>query len=208
MDVKNIGIIVGTFIVLAWLWPKSGPHYKFERLFWEAVNLRISGEYREAITRFEEALEEGKKHVDKTNRIDEDFSTLVKYNIAACYLKLADQEDSSFYMEAEKILKAAYGIATVPKHKGVITYLWGYALFKQERYAEALPKFEELIQSFPQSLFVENTWYALGKIHFKMERKEEGRRAFQQLLENFPNSEYKEEVQQLLNQSSQTDGQK
>ena len=181
MFIKILGITGGIGLLMLFLWPSQGPK-KTGRLYNKAEDLYQSSRYSEAISMYEQALEEGKKHPDEAKWIDQDFSILIKYKIAVCYCRWAAQGDISLYTEAESIVKAIYPTATVPKHREGITYLWGYILFKQGRYEEADPKFRELIENFPQSPYVENALYALGKLHLKLEQPEKSRKAFQQLL--------------------------
>jgi len=60
----------------------------------------------------------------------------------------------------------------LPRDQADVLYLWGYVLFKQGRYAEALSKFEELIDAAPQSGFrgrvLEEALYALGKTSLEL----------------------------------------
>jgi len=197
---KGIAIRLGISV------PSFDHHYRFQNLYGEAGGLYREGKYIQAIAKYEQVLEEYER-VLKRNKgvssyskiIDEDFPTLVKYRIAVCYTNWAEQGD--IYSQAEDIIKEIYPTATVREHQEGITYLWGYILFKQKRYEEARPKFQELIDNFPQSIFVENAWYALGKLYFEQGDYEAARQALQQLLDNFPDSEYKEDAQLLLEQA-------
>jgi tetratricopeptide (TPR) repeat protein len=193
-----LGIIVGVSLLLLWIFFPHGPG-EVRPLYHEAAALEQAGQYREAIAKYEQALKVSRSFWVDTRVIDADFPTLAKYHIAACYAKLAEQEgDVSFYAKAEAILREIYQTAKVKKHRESITYIWGYILFKQERYGEACSKFEELIDNFPQSIFVEDALYALGKTHLELGDEKSARQAFQQLLDNFPNSEYKDKVEGLL----------
>ena len=137
-------------------WP-SGSSKKVERLYKDGEQLYSTENYEESIAKFEEALIESEKWGVKTAVIDKDFVTLAKYKIAVCYSKLAENTgDVNYFDQAVAKIEEVWPNAKVAKHMEGLTYLWGHVLYKQEKYELAEPKFEELIENFPNSIFVEN----------------------------------------------------
>ena len=157
---------------------------------YELGNARYDrGQYEEAIVLFEHALEEAPRS-DETKPFDRAWLVRAKYELAFCSFRLAEQGDAALYAKTENILQVIDLQAKGLTIREEIIDLWGHLLVKQGRYAEASLKFEELIESFPQSRLVENAWYMLGGLYFKMDCPEKGRKAFEQLVFNFPNPAY------------------
>ncbi|MEC7866727.1 MAG: tetratricopeptide repeat protein [Candidatus Poribacteria bacterium] len=182
-------------------WP-SGSSKKVERLYKDGEQLYSTENYEESIAKFEEALIESEKWGVKTAVIDKDFVTLAKYRISVCYSKLAeDTGDVNYFDQAVATIEEVWPNAKVPKHMEGLTYLWGHVLYKQEKYELAEPKFNELIENYPNSLFVENAWYALGQLNYKLQNYDACRQGFKQVLDGFPNSDFKDDAQHLIAQS-------
>ncbi|HIE28750.1 TPA: tetratricopeptide repeat protein [Candidatus Poribacteria bacterium] len=200
MNPKLIGVLAGIALVAVLFWP-AGSSQKVKTLYEEAKTLYENKDYNGAIEKYNLALEEAQKRFVKTDVIDKDFNTLAKYQIAVCYSKLAEEGDIANYDKALEIIEEIYPTATVRKHQEGIVYLWGHILFKKEQYEEAEPKFRELIEKFPNSLFVENSWYAIGRLNFQLQKYEDSRKAYKAVLDNFPNSDFKDDAQHLIAQS-------
>jgi len=201
MNPKLLGILGGIALAAVLFWP-SGSSKKVERLYNEALELYGQNDYEGAIKKYEAALVEGDKWGVKTEVIDKDFKTLANYQIAVNYSKLAEQSgDISIYDTALQYIEKVAPKAIVPKHQEGLTYLWGHVLYKQEKYELAEPKFQALIENFPNSLFVENAWYAVGQLNYKLQKFDQSRRAFKAILDGFPNSEFKDDAQHLIAQS-------
>ena len=201
MNPKVLGALGGIALAFVLFWP-SGSSKKVERLYNEAEIRYGQSDYEGAIEKYGEALGESVKWGVKTEVIDKDFSTLANYKIAVSYSKLAEQSgDINHYDTSIEYIEKVAPIATVPKHQEGITYLWGHNLYKQEKFELAEPKFMALIENFPNSLFVENAWYAIGQLNYKLQEFENSRRAFKEVLDGFPNSEFKDDAQHLIAQS-------
>ncbi|MBI1926082.1 tetratricopeptide repeat protein, partial [Candidatus Poribacteria bacterium] len=201
MNPKILGILGGIALAAVLFWP-SGSSKKVERLYNEGLELYGQNDYEGAIKKYEAALVESDKWGVKTEVIDKDFKTLANYQIAVNYSKLAEQSgDISIYDTALQYIEKVAPHATVPKHQEGLTYLWGHVLYKQEKYELAEPKFQALIENFPNSLFVENAWYAVGQLNYKLQKFDQSRRAFKAILDGFPNSEFKDDAQHLIAQS-------
>ena len=78
--------------------------------------------------------------------------------------------------------------------------MWGHVLYKQEKFELAEPKFQALINNYPNSLFVENAWYAIGQLNYKLENYEDSRGAFKHVVDEFPNSTFRDDAQHLIAQ--------
>lgn len=183
------------------LWP-SGSSQRVKTLFEEGEQFLAAKKYADAIAKYEEALAESQKPLVKTEVIDPDFSTLASYKIAFCYTQLAEQTgDQAKYDDALRIVEPLYAKATVPKHRELITFLWGYVLFKQQKFAEAEPKFREVIENFPNSVYLENAWYSIAQLNYQLKEFDKARTAYKALLDNFPNSEFRDDSQHLIGQS-------
>ena len=203
MDYKILGIIGGIALIIGLLSPlMMGSSKKVEQLYQTAEDLRGQGNYKGAIAKYTEALEESTKRGVKTQVIDKDFTTLAHYKIAVSYSRLAEQTGNvNYYYTAIEYIEKVEPTATVPKHREGLTYLWGHILYRTEQFELAEPKFIRLIEKFPNSLFVENAWYAIGQLNFKLHNYEDSRQAFKAVLYGFPDSDFKDDAQHLIAQS-------
>ena len=203
MNPRILGIIGGLALIVALLSPfMMGSSKKVEQLFQSAEDLYGQADYEGAIGKYTEALEESTKRGVKTEVIDKDFATLANYKIAVSYSRLAEQSgDVNHYDTAIEYIEKVAPTATIPKHQEGLTYLWGHILYRTEQFELAEPKFTQLIENFPNSLFVENAWYAIGQLNYKLQNYEDSRQAFKAVLDGFPNSDFKDDAQHLIAQS-------
>ena len=203
MNPRILGIIGGLALIVALLSPfMMGSSKKVEQLFQSAEDLYGQADYEGAIGKYTEALEESTKRGVKTEVIDKDFPTLANYKIAVSYSRLAEQSgDLNHYDTATEYIEKVAPTATIPKHQEGLTYLWGHILYRTEQFELAEPKFTQLIENFPNSLFVENAWYAIGQLNYKLQNYEDSRQAFKAVLDGFPNSDFKDDAQHLIAQS-------
>ena len=203
MNPRILGIIGGLALLVALLSPfMMGSSKKVEQLFQSAEDLYGQADYEGAIDKYAEALEESTKRGVKTEVIDKDFPTLANYKIAVSYSRLAEQSgDVNHYDTAIEYIEKVAPTATIPKHQEGLTYLWGHILYRTEQFELAEPKFTQLIENFPNSLFVENAWYAIGQLNYKLQNYEDSRQAFKAVLDGFPNSDFKDDAQHLIAQS-------
>ncbi len=203
MNPRILGIIGGLALIIALLSPlMMGSSKKVEQLYQAAEDLRGQADYEGAIEKYTEALEESTKRGVKTEVIDKDFATLANYKIAVSYSRLAEQTgDVNYYDTAIEYIEKVAPTATIPKHQEGLTYLWGHILYRTEQFELAEPKFMQLIENFPNSLFVENAWYAIGQLNFKLQNYEDSRQAFKAVLDGYPNSDFKDDAQHLIAQS-------
>ena len=203
MNPRILGIIGGLALIIALLSPlMMGSSKKVEQLYQDAEDLRGQADYEGAIAKYAEALEESTKRGVKTEVIDKDFPTLANYKIAVSYSRLAEQTgDVNYYDTAIEYIEKVAPTATIPKHQEGLTYLWGHILYRTEQFELAEPKFMQLIENFPNSLSVENAWYAIGQLNFKLLNYEDSRQAFKAVLDGFPNSDFKDDAQHLIAQS-------
>ena len=166
------------------------------------VLLRDEGKYSAAIAKYEEAAKKFPHFPEDTKIINVEFLTLFNYGIAFCYAKLAETEgDSALYVKAEAAAKESYQTAILPFNQTDPLYLWGYILFKQERYEEARAKFEALLErlqhnrpesDFPATFFLDflavgdvtaEALYGLGKVCLELGDKAAARQALAQFKE-------------------------
>ena len=203
MNPRILGIIGGLALLVALISPfMMGSSKKVEQLFQSAEDLYGQADYEGAIDKYTEALEESTKRGVKTEVIDKDFPTLANYKIAVSYSRLAEQSgDVNHYDTAIEYIEKVAPTATIPKHQEGLTYLWGHILYRTEQFELAEPKFTQLIENFPNSLFVENAWYAIGQLNYKLQNYEDSRQAFKAVLDGFPNSDFKDDAQHLIAQS-------
>ena len=181
---------------------------------YEAEDLRYAGKYREALAKYEQALKKVPCFPGNTVVIHVSFSTFLKYYIAFCYTKLAEEEgDISLYVKAEAAAQQSYQTAILPSDQADALYLWGYILYKQERYEEARVKFEALLETLQQKKFgaditryqkkfgtryqkkfgadlTVDTLFGLGKSLMALGDKAAARRVFAQLLERMKADNY------------------
>ena len=203
MNPRILGIIGGLALLVALLSPfMMGSSKKVEQLYQSAEDLYDQSDYEGAIEKYTVALEESTKRGVKTEVIDKDFETLANYKIAVSYSRLAEQSgDVNHYDTAVEYIEKVAPTATIPKHQEGLTYLWGHILYRTEQFELAEPKFTQLIENFPNSLFVENAWYAIGQLNYKLQNYEDSRQAFKAVLDGFPNSDFKDDAQHLIAQS-------
>lgn len=164
---------------------------------YDAESLRYEGKYRAAIAKYEQVAKKFPHFPDDTKIINVEFLTLLNYGIAFCYAKLGETEgDVSLYLKAEAAVKESYQTAILPSNQTEPLYLWGYILFKQERYEEARAKFETLLGvlrhnhlngDFPAKTFfdfVDDTaeaLFGLGQVCLELGDKAAARQTFAQL---------------------------
>ncbi len=203
MNPRILGVIGGLALIVAILSPfLMGSSKKVEELYRDAESLYQQSDYEGAIDKYTEALEESTKRGVKTEVIDKDFHTLAHFQIATCYSRLAEQSgDVNHFETALQHIEKVAPNATIPKHQEGLTYLWGHILYRTEVYDRAEAKFKQLIENFPNSLFVENAWYGIGNLNYKLGNYEDCRTAFNSILSGFPNSEFKDDAQLLIAQS-------
>lgn len=203
MNPRILGIIGGLALIVALLSPfMMGSSKKVEQLYLSAKELYDQADYEGAIAKYTEALEESTKRGVKTEVIDKDFTTLANFQIAVSYSRLAEQTgDVNHYDTALEYIEKVAPTATIAKHQEGLTYLWGHILYRTEQYELAEAKFTQLIENFPNSLQVENAWYAIGQLNYKLGNYEDSRTAFNNILVGFPNSEFKDDAQLLIAQS-------
>ena len=194
MNEKLLGVLAGVALFVFLFWP-AGSSKKVIRLYNEAERLYSQNDYEGAIRKYYQALEESAKWGVKTQVIDKDFNTLANYKIAINYSRWAEQSGRiAYYDNAIEQIEKVAPHAAVPKHQEGLTYLWGHVLYKQEKFELAESKFRTLIELFPNSVFVENAWYAIGMLNYRLEKYEAARQAYKEVLDRFPNSRFKDDI--------------
>ena len=193
MNERIWGIIGGVALLLALLSPLVlGNSKKVERLFEDAEVFYERSDYEDAIEKYKAALKESDKLGVKTEHIDEDFTTLVNLKIAQCYYYLAEKtQDVNYYHDALAYITKVWQKAYVVKHQEELIYLWAEIFYKIEDFEQAKAKFAELVEKFPNSLWMAKALYTIGDINYQQQNYEEARFTFQKLIDEFPNSEFK-----------------
>ena len=200
MNERIWGIIGGIALVLALLSPLVlGNSKKVERLFRSAEELYERADYEEAIRKYSEALKESDKPGAKTERIDEDFTTLANLKIALCYYHLVEKtQDVNYYQDALAYIAKTWSNAYVAKHQEELTYLWAEILYKIKDFEQAKVKFAWLVEKFPNSRWMAKALYTTGDINYQQQNYEAAKSIFQKLIGEFPNSEFKPEAEQRV----------
>ena len=193
MNAKIWGIIGGVALVLALLSPLVlGNSKKVEQLFKAAEALYEREDYKDAITKYKEALKESKKFGAKTEIIDTDFITLANLKIAWCYYELAEETSDDSHNENALIhIKEVVLDTQVAKYQEELTYLWAENLYKIEKLDQAKSKFSWLIEKYPNSRRVPKALYTIGEINYKQNDYDESLNTYQKLIDKFPHSEFK-----------------
>ena len=194
------GIIGGIVLLIGFLAPFTmGSSENLQQLFESAEDLYGQADYEGALVKYTAALEESMREDVDTQIVDKDFTTLIHYKIAVVHSRLADQTgDVSHYKTAIDHIEKVALTTTVPKYKEALTYLWGFTLYKTEQFKLAELKFKQLVENFPESLFVENAWYSIGQSNYKLQDYEDSRQAFKTVLDSFPDSDFKDDAQHLI----------
>ena len=201
---RAFGIMGGILLFVGLLAPFAvgSSEEKVQQLYQSAEDLYGQRDYEKALAKYTEALEASMKEGVNTAMIDKDFNTLVHYKIAVVYSRLADQSGNvNHYKTAIDYIEKVALTTVVPVHQEALTYLWAYNLYRMEQFKLAELKFKQLIESFPNSLFVENAWYMIGQVNYKLRDYEDARQAFKSVLDGFPSSDFKDEAQHLIAQS-------
>lgn len=175
MNSRMWGIIGGFALLLALLSPLVlGNTKKVERLFKSAEMLYDQNDYEGAIVMYSKALKESNKFRSKTEMIDKDFTTYVNLKIAMSYVKLAEQEDNPIHYEKalEHVEKAAQTVKLV-EYEESLTYLWGHIFYKTGQLEQALEKFAQLIENFPNGRFVKKAQEIIAQINEQSQDQEE-----------------------------------
>lgn len=170
MDRRIWGIIGGLALVLALLSPYIlGSTKKVERLFEAAEMLYEQNDYASAIVKYNEVLKESNKLRAKTETIDKDFTTLVNFKIAMSYVRRAEHEGNLIHYEKalEHVKKAAQTVK-LAEYEENLTYLWGHILYKTDQLEQALEKFAQLIENFPNSRFAEKAKETIEQINAQL----------------------------------------
>ena len=193
-----IGSVVGVLTVgllgCGCLYPFTPQSPNLYADVYKANDLRYSGKYTESIAEYEQALKKLPRSPTDTKVMNVSFPTFLKYHIAFCYAKLAEANgDVSLYVKAETAAKESYETAVLLPDQADVLYLWGYILFKQGRYTEALSKFEQLIDVAPQSgftgRFLEEALYACGKTYLELGNATAAGQIFAQLEAIIPKTD-------------------
>ena len=123
-------------------------------------------DYETAIEKYEEALKESSKLLANSEVIDEDFTTFVNLKIAMCYVKLAKQSEDTndYYEKALQHIEQAAATVTLDEYEEKLTHLWGYALYKSNKFEQAKEKLRQLIERFPNSRFREQAEEIIAEI--------------------------------------------
>ena len=209
--IKIFGISLVGILIVGLLGCRQPNLYKD---VYEAEYLRYEGKYRAAIAKYEAAAKKFPHFPEDTKIINVEFLTLLNYGIAFCYANLAETEgDVALYLKAEVAVKESYQTAILPSNQTDPLYLWGYILFKQERYKEAYAKFETLLGilrhnrldgGFPAKTFLDfvddtaEVLYGLGKVYLELGDKAAAESVFAQHLKDSPDSSYRLEIERLL----------
>jgi tetratricopeptide (TPR) repeat protein len=200
MNTRIWGIIGGVALVLALLSPLVlGSAQKVERLFEIAEALYERSDYKGAIEKYKAALKESKKLGTKTERIDQDFTTLANLKIARCYYELGESsKDDRHYQSALTHIKKVVFDAEVAIHQEELTYLWAEILYKTGDLNRAESKFSGLIKKFSNSRWVPKALYAIGEINYQQQNYDTAQETFQKLIAEFPYSELKTKAEQRI----------
>ncbi len=205
MTTKLFGIIITVILVTSFHFCTTtiaDNSVDLMQLYHTADELYGQANYEDALTKYQEALQESKKEGVETSHIDKDFTTLANFKIAVTYSRLAEQTGNvNHYNTALQHIKKVAPTASVPQHQQAITYLWGHILYRTGQYEHAEEKFLQLIDNFPNSIQVENALYAIGQLNYKQLNHEPARIAFRKLLTNYPASDFKDDAQLLIAQT-------
>ena len=201
---RIFGIMGGIVLFVGLLAPfaMGSSEEKVQQLFQSAEDLKNQADYEGAIAKYTEALEESMKEGVNTAVIDKDFTTHVHYKIAVSYSRLADQSGNvDDYKTSIDYIEKVVLTTSVPQYQVALMYLWGFNLYRLEQFKQAELKFKQVIENFPNSIFLENTWYMIGQANYKLQDYEDARQAFKAILDGFPDSDFKAEAQQFIAQS-------
>ena len=208
MNARIWGIIGGVALVLALLSPLVlGSSKKVENLFKIAEELYEHSEYKSAIIKYKEALEESKKFGVRTQQIDKDFTTLAYLKIAQCYYELGEEtSDVRHYRNALIHIKEVVLDTQVTKHQEELFYLWAENLYKIGELNRSESKFFSLIERFPNSHWVPKALYTIGEITYQQDNCEKALSIFHNLITEFPQSKFRQEAESRIEELNQLCG--
>lgn len=144
-------------------------------------------EYEDAIAEYQKILE---KLENQKDELKDEFDVFINYKIALCHMALGN------YSKSERLVQKIYDGVTDPDHKKAINYLWGYVLYKQDKYPDAKKKFQEFTND--NNRFGDDALYALGNINYRLDKYQEAREYFESLVEKYPKSKYVVDAQLFI----------
>ncbi|MDZ7261289.1 MAG: tetratricopeptide repeat protein, partial [candidate division KSB1 bacterium] len=76
--------------------------------------------------------------------------------------------------------------------------------FDKGEIKQALDKYKQVAEKFPQSEYAPKSLYAVGWLYEKLKSNKEASKTYQKLVEKYPNSEYAKQVKRKLDQVNQS----
>ncbi|RKU09261.1 hypothetical protein C6501_15640 [Candidatus Poribacteria bacterium] len=201
MESKTWGIIGGAVFVIGLLYFLMGSSVPVERHYQDAEAMFKRRDYHGAIKKYNKAIKASKKLGARTDHIDKDFPALANYKIVLCYDKLGETtEDIHYYTKAQTHIRKTLGETDVYKHRENLYYLWAQILYKTESVKEAEAKFTYFIKNFPNSTYVEEALFHIGRINYNTPNNTKAQIAFERLIDDFPTSNYRREAEYYIAQ--------
>lgn len=134
------------------------------------------------------------------------------YRAGLSYFKEAPKaidRDQEYLMKAREAMQKAQRLAYQSPYQDLIAkaldqsnarlaeriFYVGRFYYRTGEYLSAIPRFEELLEKYPQSEKTPRTLYYLVRCHLALNREEEARGALQQMAQHFPENDWTKRAQ-------------
>lgn len=133
----------------------------------------------------------GVSYKDQFSTIDRDVTSLE--NAQREFEKLRQRfPESSYAAKAEPLHKEIR--QSLSEHDFYVARFY----YRDGEFRAALPRFQRILERFPEEGIADKALYFIGKCHFFLEENDGAREAFFELLRTYPNSPYRESAEAFL----------
>ena len=104
----------------------------------------------------------------------------------------------------QRFPESSYSAKAEPLHRDIRQKLSEHDFYvaqfyyRDGKFRAALPRFQRILERFPEEGIADKALYFIGKCHFFLEKNDQSREAFEELLRTYPNSPYREGAQEFL----------
>lgn len=133
----------------------------------------------------------GNAYLDQFSTIDRDVSALE--NAQKEFEKLRSRfPDSPYAEKAEPQLREIR--ARLAKHDFYVAHFY----YRAGRFQAALPRFERILEKYPEAGIADRALYGMGKCYYFMDERDKAREAFETLVRTYPESPYRKYAERFL----------
>ncbi|MBE9547545.1 MAG: tetratricopeptide repeat protein, partial [Proteobacteria bacterium] len=153
-----------------------------DNLYSSAMDDFKSGEYKEALGKFKEILQQGPLRTGRKEK--------VLRRLADCHYFLAEKGDSRDYLRAVDHYKKI--IRDYPSSKENVTALYRLAgsYMNLKFYYESIDVLETLCSKYPESSYVPESIFEMGRMLYKIGKFREAIEKFKEYIKKFPDGKH------------------